>query len=137
MAPNEKLFKKSYAPELLRIAQEDFKTAIFLATSVDIRKENILFHLEQSVEKALMAVLCFKGVEVPLTHDLYAIVQRFSDRGLKLPPTDYALHDLTPFATVRRYEEGQYEIMKDDVQHALKIGQEVLDWCANHLESAI
>ena len=82
MSPNDKIFKRSYAPELLRIAQEDFKTAAFLATSADIRKENILFHLEQSVEKALKAVLCSKGIEVPLTHDLYAIVQRFADRGL-------------------------------------------------------
>ncbi len=136
MSPNEKLFKKQYAPELLRIATEDLKTACFLATSTDIRKENILFHLEQSVEKALKAVLCSKGVEVPLTHDLYAVVQRFADRGLGLPPTDFALHDLTPYATIRRYEEGHYEISKADVDYALKIGADVLAWSQSQIESS-
>lgn len=80
-------------------------------------------------------MLCSKGVEVPLTHDLYAVVQRFADRGLGLPPSDFSLHDLTPYATIRRYEEGHYEISPADIEYALKIGDEVLAWSKQQIGS--
>lgn len=126
MGPNEKLFKKEYAKELFQIAENDFVAAKSLATVTEVRRETILFHIEQSVEKTLKAVLCFREKPVPLIHDLYAIIQRFEPSSL--PPGGFALHDLTPFATIRRYEEGHYIIDDNDLDVALKSAETVLAW---------
>jgi HEPN domain-containing protein len=126
MSPNERLFKKEYAPELLRIAQNDFLSGQALAQVRQVRKETVLFHFEQAVEKALKSVLCHLGEPIPLTHDIYALVQKFD--ASQLPPGGYGLHDLTPFATIRRYEEGNDILDDKDVQAANSITQQVLDW---------
>jgi HEPN domain-containing protein len=126
MGPNEKLFKKEYAKELFKIAENDLVTAKVLSKSSEVRGETILFHIEQAVEKSLKAMLCYSNKPVPLTHDLYAIIQRFEPG--QLPPGGYALHDLTPFATIRRYEEGNFVIDATDISAALKAAEDVLSW---------
>jgi HEPN domain-containing protein len=126
MGPNEKIFKKEYAQELLRIAENDLLSGIALSKVQTIRKETVLFHFEQAVEKALKAVLCHLGKPLPLTHDIYAIVQRFDPSNF--PPGGYALHDLTPFATIKRYEEGNYLIEENDVLVASVTAQNVISW---------
>ncbi|HPI39824.1 MAG TPA: HEPN domain-containing protein [Pseudobdellovibrionaceae bacterium] len=126
MGPNEKLFKKQYAKELFKIAENDFVTSKVLAKAQEVRRETVLFLIEQTIEKSLKALLCHKGLPIPFTHDLYALVQRFEVD--QLPPGGYALHDLTPFASIRRYEEGNYIIEEEDIQHALSIAESVLSW---------
>lgn len=131
MAPNEKLFKKPYAKELLKIAENDLFTGQALAKTNGVRKETVLFHIEQAIEKSLKAVLCHKGQPIPFIHDLYALVQKFD--GKALPPGGYALHDLTPFASIRRYEEGNYIIDEQDILHALKAAEDVLSWARQEI----
>jgi HEPN domain-containing protein len=132
MSPNEKVFKKEYAKELFSIAENDFVTACELAKSPSIRKETILFHLEQTIEKALKACLVQIGIPVPFTHDLYAIVQKFPQNDL--PPGGYSLHDLTPYATVKRYEEGNFVLTNDDVNSAKDNADAVLKWARPRIQ---
>lgn len=126
MGPSEKIFKKSYALELFNIAENDFVTGQVLSRSKEVRRETILFHLEQAVEKTLKCVLCHYGDPVPFTHDLYAIVQKF--KSSNMPPGGFALHDLTPFATIRRYEEGNYIIDDKDIENSIQLARDVLLW---------
>ena len=127
MGPNEKKFKQEYAPELFRIAQSDLVTAKALAQHPEVRPESVLLHCQQAIEKGLKSLLCFQGKPVPFTNELYAIVDRFRE---DLPPGGFDLQDLTPFATIRRYEEGQYEISTDEVAGAIEMVQAVLSWCS-------
>jgi HEPN domain-containing protein len=131
VGPNQKIFKKEYAIELLRIAENDILSAIALSKTKEIRKETVLFHFEQSVEKALKAVLCHLERPVPLTHDIYAIIQHFDEYDL--PPGGYELHDLTPYATVRRYEEGTYLIDEKDISVASNLTYAVLTWAKDKI----
>ncbi len=131
MGPNEKLFKKEYAHELFKIAENDWLTAVVLSKNLDIRKETTLFNVEQSVEKSLKAVLCYLQVPIPFTHDIYAIMQKFDINDL--PPGGYSLHDLTPFASIRRYEEGKYILTDEEVSQALQAAKLVLDWARRKL----
>lgn len=126
MVGGERIFKREYAPELLRIAEADLDAAKALEAASGIRRETVLFHVEQAVEKALKAALCWRGSSIPLTHDLYAIVQRFPANDL--PPGGYQLHDLTPFATIRRHEEGVAVITPEDVRAAFSAAEAVLRW---------
>ncbi len=131
MGPNEKLFKKEYAHELFKIAENDWLTAEVLSKNLNIRKETTLFNVEQSVEKSLKAVLCYLQIPIPFTHDIYAIMQKFDVNDL--PPGGYSLHDLTPFASIRRYEEGKYILTDEEVSQALHAAKLVLDWTRKKL----
>lgn len=75
-----RIFRPAYAHELLVVASGDLDSAQLLAVGQAKRKENILFHCQQAVEKALKAVLCARGIPVPLVHDLPIILDRFVDR---------------------------------------------------------
>lgn len=134
MGPNEKLFKKEYSLELFKIAENDLLTAKVLSASTEVRGETVLFHVEQSVEKALKATLCYQEKPIPLTHDLYGILQKFDPENL--PPAGFALHDLTPFATIRRYEEGNYIIDQNDITLAIKTAEDVIAWVKRILANA-
>lgn len=46
MGPNEKLFKKEYAKELFKIAENDLITSKALLQAPSVRRETILFHVE-------------------------------------------------------------------------------------------
>jgi HEPN domain-containing protein len=67
---------------------------------------------------------------IPQTHDLSLLVDRISHSSVSVPPTvaNTDFDELTPFATLRQYEEGHFEIGDDDMQHALTLATTVLDW---------
>ena len=133
MSPTERIFKKDYTFQLVRLAENDVVTAKALVKSAGIRPENILIHIEQTIEKAIKAVICFAGLPVPLSHDILAILQKLPQDDL--PPGGYTLHDLTPFATVRRYVEGVDLIQPEEVEKALKLAGEVLEWAKKRTEA--
>ncbi len=119
-------FTKEYALELLRIATEDLEAANVLMAAKLRRKENIFFHIEQAIEKALKAVLCKHGIAVPLVHELSILIDKIPE-GLSLPHAE-EITDLTQFATIRRYEEGKAEFTDEEVVSAFQIAGDVLKW---------
>ena len=122
----ERVFQKSYAAQLLRIAKADLDAAQVLAKSRTIRPENILFHVGQTIEKSLKAVLCKRGLAVPLTHDLNLILDRIP-KDLIVPQGD-TLDDLSQFATIRRYEEGEAIFHDEEISLAIDTALKVLSW---------
>jgi HEPN domain-containing protein len=64
------LFKPEYAESLLVIAQGDLETAAALiAAPKPGRLENILYMIQQGIEKTLKSVLIKKQISFPLVHD--------------------------------------------------------------------
>jgi HEPN domain-containing protein len=128
----ERVFKKEYASELLRIAEADFQTAEVLAREKISRNENILFHIEQAIEKAIKAFICSLSKPVPMTHDLFVLLDRIPAED----PIPHAeeLDDLSQFATIRRYEEGSAIFSIDEIQSALKAAREILDWAGKRIK---
>ncbi len=126
----DKLFKKEFALELFRIAENDLQAARALNADSLVRKETAMLMIQQCVEKSLKALLCSLEVPIPQTHDLSLLVDRISHSSVSVPTsvanTDF--DELTPFATLRRYEEGHFEIEDDDMNHALVLAATVLDW---------
>jgi len=131
MSPSsqERLFRKDYAVELLRIAAEDLRTAEFLLEGLEskrIRGENFFFTLQQCVEKALKAVLVHRGIPVPLVHDLGILLAKIPRESE--PPFGYEIGSLSEFAAVRRYEEGALEWGLDEAEEARDLGRIAIDW---------
>jgi HEPN domain-containing protein len=67
------------------------------------------FHVQQTVEKSLKAVLTYNGIQYPFTHDITALINLVRKSGLPLPPEHCNLHILTPFAARFRYEDEDIE----------------------------
>ena len=128
---SEKIFKREYGDELLRIAAQDLASAKILAAHGG-RPENSIYHAQQAIEKALKAVLCAKGIPVPLVHDAGILVAKLP--GDLSPPGGYSLSDLTPFSTVKCYEEGAFDITPEEHSQALSLAEEVLAWAKKNMQ---
>lgn len=127
MSPKDRIYKKEYAKELLSVAENDILAAIALSQHSEVRGETVLLMVQQGIEKGLKSVLCYSGLPIPMTHDLYGIVQRLGTNYH--PPYADQLEELTPYATIRRYEEGRFEITVEDIKHSVAMAESILKWC--------
>lgn len=134
MSPYKQKFKKEYSFELLRIAIGDLESAKGLFEINKGRPENIIYHIEQSIEKCIKAVLCFQGKEVLLTHDLEQLLNQLD--GTNKPPEHHRYGSLSQYASIRRYEEGVEEIQKSDVEILLTLGEKVIAWSQSFLKTS-
>ena len=78
------------------------------------RKENVGYLAQQSIEKSIKAVLCFKGIAVPHTHKLAALIPLI-EQALNFP-FGLEISELSYFATVGRYMEGSYDLGDEEVK---------------------
>lgn len=127
----KQLFPKQYSEELLKIAKGDLESAVGLSKINKGRPENIVFIAQQSVEKSIKAVLVHLQIAFPLVHDLGILVALLPDE--KAPPEGFALTELNPFASVRRYEEGHLPLTAEEIESSLEIAQKVVLWATNCL----
>lgn len=119
-------YKKEYGVELLRIAEGDSDSAAALRETHKGRKENVGYLAQQSIEKSIKAVLCFVEVPLPHTHELAALIPLI-DSSLNCP---YGLEisDLSQFATIKRYMEGNYEIDDEEIGASIEVAENLLSW---------
>lgn len=122
----EQKFKKEYAQELLGIATGDLETTKVLFAAASGRKENICFSAHQVVEKSIKAVLCFHEIPIPFTHNLDILMDRLPTT-LQMQNSE-GLNELTEYATIRRYEEGTFELDQEDLNASVKLAESTLTW---------
>ncbi|HYA26679.1 MAG TPA: HEPN domain-containing protein [Thermodesulfovibrionales bacterium] len=99
----------------------------------EILHEQICFHAQQAVEKALKAVLLFKKVDFPLTHDLDELLDIAEKAGITLPPDMMDVGLLTPYAVETRYPGYWEEITEQDVDDAIKLARKTLMWASESI----
>ena len=131
----EKLFHKEYASELIRIAESDLESANVLKSSAKGRAENVCFHAQQAMEKALKAALCALGRKVPLVHDLGALIAKLPDDDTR--PFGYELIVYNDYAAIRRYEEGAEILTEKELKQALDQAKAVLEWAKSLIKSQL
>jgi HEPN domain-containing protein len=93
------------AQMLLRKAAQDEALLDSVLEDTTVSEEIFGYHCQQAAEKLLKAWLAQRAVHYPKTHNLQALVELLEAQG-QLLPTDLAdLDQLTPYATVYRYEQ--------------------------------
>lgn len=98
---------KAVAEILRKKAQGDFNAAVVLAKAKPpMDDETVGLHLQQAVEKAAKALLTWKKLEYPFTHDLDTLLRMLSESGCPVPGQFADLDTLTPIATQARYERA-------------------------------
>lgn len=126
------LFRKEYASELLNIAEGDLVTAKALIDSINPgRLENILYMIQQSVEKSIKTVLISKQISFPLVHDLGILIALLPP--LDYPPGGFDLSALNPYASIRRYEAGEIRLEKEEISGAYAAAELVIFWAKKYV----
>lgn len=96
---------RAVAEILRKKAQGDFNAAVVLANAnPPMSDETVGLHLQQAVEKAAKALLTWKGIEYPFTHDIDTLLRALTAKGCPVPGQFSDLDTLTLFATQARYE---------------------------------
>ncbi len=121
-------FARSYAIELIDIAQQDLLSAQALSGHKNIRIENVFLLAQQALEKGLKAVLCWNDQAIPFLHDIGVLVAKIEALGIQVP-FGYDLNGLSEFATIRRYTEGKETWTEAEVQAVMNEVQSALHWC--------
>ena len=128
----EKKFHKQYAGELMRIAEGDLESGFAIARAQNARLENAFFMAQQAMEKSIKAVLVHLGIPVPLVHDLGTLLAKLPSSAN--PPYGYELSELNQFAAIRRYEEGQFDLTKEEFASVAVKTREMLDWANSQIK---
>lgn len=110
---------------LLDKARADLDAARALAADERQADHIVGFHAQQTVEKAIKAVLAIRAIEIPRTHDLAFLLTRLEDGGLQVPDEVAGSEWLTPWAGGWRYDEAPSPI---DRRRALGVAKSALEW---------
>ena len=114
-------------------AESDLNLARVAREQKDVLPEQTCFHAQQTAEKALKAVLLFKGIDFPLVHDIEELLELAKQNGLALPREVSDAGTLTPYAVEARYPGRLEEITSSDVDEAIHLAEAVLRWAADVL----
>ena len=90
------------AAGLLESAREDAEAARLMAEA-EVPNRIVGFHVQQSVEMFLKAVLSSHGVGYERTHDIERLTSLLAESAMELPADFEELAQLTPWAVERRY----------------------------------
>jgi HEPN domain-containing protein len=126
-----------YARILLKKARDDALVVSKGAPDREVADWIVGFHAQQSVEKALKAVLSFRETEYPHTHSLKRLLAILKDAGLALPPDHARLPDLSQFAGDIRYGARVEFEPADSIDRTRALGctERTLAWAAHLIES--
>ena len=122
------------ASRFFRLTCRDKETFMLLSALSQADNAAIEFHAQQSIEKALKAVLFLKGVEFRRTHDLEELASLLLDIGETLPCDLESLRYINPYAVEFRYQEGDLGGMEREAM--TPIVSAVIEWCKNCLAIA-
>lgn len=122
------------AHRLLRLAERDLQTYRILAAHPDASLAAACFHAQQSVEKALKAVLTAHGATFPRTHNLEELGLLVAGIGISLPVPARDLRRLTPFAVDFRHDEEGVALLTTEAAGLL--AESVSQWAKALIEAA-
>lgn len=133
MSHNNKKRLPSSPEEWMSHANSDLSLAKIGQGNKDVLPEQICFHTQQAVEKALKAVLLFSNIDFPFTHDLEELVSILKNEGILFPPSISDVGILTPYAVEARYPGYLEEISEDEVEETISLAEKVLKWASEFI----
>jgi HEPN domain-containing protein len=117
----------------LKKADADLALVLHALALVDkqIDLDIILFHLQQSVEKYLKALICFNGFHFEKIHDIDKIISVCRSNSIELPEYVDVFVELNPYAV-----DGRYAVISDDMDDAERYAK-LLSGLSDYVKNAI
>ena len=113
------------AREWISKAENDLKNAAnTLKMGEDCPTDTVCFHAQQCAEKYLKALLVWKGIPFPKTHDLSSLIA-FLPKDLQNLLTEEEQELLTEYATVTRYPGGYEDITLSEARSAVRVARRI------------
>jgi len=114
--------------EWLESGESDLRLARLASRDSGVRPEQSCFHAQQAAEKALKAVLRFRRIDFPLTHDIEELLRLVEEGGPSMPDVVRQAGFLTPYAVEARYPGHWAVISGTEVAEALSAAEQVVEW---------
>ena len=112
---------------LIRKAAADLAAARALADDPDQADEVVGFHVQQTVEKSVKAVLAWLQIDYPLTHDIDFLVRRLTKSDVPVPEALLEARWVSMWGVVTRYED--IETVLDRVE-AIEVATVAIEWAS-------
>lgn len=110
----------------LRHAWSDLELAQVVRNS-RILLEDLSFHAEQAAEKALKAVLIFKSIPFPKTHNIRTLLDLLPRDVIPTKEVKEAA-GLTDYAVLSRYPGDLEPVTDEEYRKALSLAEIVVKW---------
>jgi HEPN domain-containing protein len=110
----------------LRHAWSDLELARVVRNS-RILLEDLSFHAEQAAEKALKAVLIFKSIPFPKTHNIRTLLDLLPRDVIPTKEVKEAA-SLTDYAVLSRYPGDLEPVTDEEYRRALSLAEIVVKW---------
>lgn len=114
--------------EWLRRARSNLSRAKADRDLPEVMYEDLCFDAQQAAEKSLKAVLVYRRVSFPKTHDINALLGLLRDQGVGVPDELRQADSLTEFAVGGRYPGLTEPVTREEFEQALELAQRVLLW---------
>lgn len=112
--------------EWFSFAKEDFKLAS-LGLESGIIPELLCFHAQQSVEKAIKALLLQYDQDFPKTHNIQILLSQLSF-FIEIPDQVMRAETLTDYAVTTRYPGIYEKISEDEYKNVIRLSSELMNW---------
>ncbi len=103
MADHLEIRQQELARLLLKKTEQDLTLVKNVSNSETVADEIIGFHVQQTIEKAMKAVLTRLGIQYAYTHNLSLLYQQIKEAGIDPPVPVEDVEELTAFAVQFRY----------------------------------
>jgi HEPN domain-containing protein len=87
--------------------------------------EDLCFEAQQGAEKAVKAVLLFRRIDFPKTHDIGELLAILGQSGQAVPQNLWGADDLSQYAVETRYPGLAEPVTRDEYRKALSLAQQV------------
>lgn len=124
---------KEFVMEWLRRAKSNLEIARIGKINDDILYEDLCFDCQQSVEKAIKALLISVDKKFPPVHSIARLLELVSETKIEIPREVHRAINLTDYAVKTRYPGGRESVTKEEYGEALITAESVYHWVSNRL----
>ena len=119
---------KEFVREWLRRANSNLERAKVGKIKDEILYEDLCFDCQQTVEKAIKALLISIDKTFPPIHSIARLLEIVSETKIKVPEEIFKAIDLTDYAVKIRYPGGSEPVTKEEYEEAVSIAGDVYRW---------
>lgn len=121
------------ARRLLALANSDRDAFLWLLQGRGLRPAAAYFFAQQSIEKALKAVMVARNLVPGRTHNLLALAAELNAAGIATPQAPDDLAVLNPYAVTLRYDDEDLSLVEPD--QARRLVDAMLGWAEQCLQA--
>lgn len=102
----------------------------------EVLYEDLCFDAQQAAEKAIKAVLVYKNITFPKTHDIIDLLTLLDEGGIEIEEGLRQADILTSYAVETRYPGLSEEVSEEDYRKAVDLAVRVVCWAESLIHSS-